>query len=545
MSELIATDDKPFMKGTQNEPEKVLQDEFPEADKKEEHSSNKRIAKNTLFLYIRMLLTMVVSLYTSRVVLNALGVSDFGVYNVVGGVVLMFSVLSGSLSAAITRFITFELAKKDVEKLKRVFSTSVNIQILLSILIVLLIETVGVWFLNNKMVIPLERLDAAHWVLQFSIVTFVLNLLSVPYNATIIAHEKMSAFAYIGIVEVMLKLSIAFAIMYSPFDRLVYYGFLTLMVGLIIRLIYGYYCRKHFEEAEYNFCIDKDLINEMFSFAGWNFFGATSWQLMTQGVNLLLNTFFGVGVNAARGIASQVDNAIMQFVNSFTTAINPQIIKSYAEGNKEYLFSLVYRGAKFAYFLVLFFSVPLICDTDFILSLWLGNVPDYTSYFVKLTIVVTLIHVLSNSMVTAMLATGDIKKYQIIVGGLGMLVFPIAWLFFYLGYPPEMAYVSNIVIFIAQFVSRLILLREMIALSIPTFLNKVFVPSMMVTIASFGLPIAITHLMDPSLSRFLLICLVSVLGTVFFICFIGLDMSERTFVKNSIVKIFNKYHNVN
>lgn len=371
--------------------------------------NNKRIAKNTLLLYFRMLFMMVVSLYTSRVILNALGAEDFGIYNVVGGVVAMFTVISGSLSAAISRFITYELGKGDQSKLNKIFSTSVTIQLLLSLIIVVLIESFGVWFLNAKMTIPADRITAANWVLQFSIITFVINLISVPYNAVIIAHEKMSAFAYISILEALCKLAIAFLIMCSPIDKLIYYAVLMCIVAIIVRLTYGYYCKKHFSECTYHFLWDKELLSKMFSFAGWQFFGTGSYMLMTQGVNILLNFFFGPVVNAARGIAVQVDGIIQQFVNNFTTAINPQITKSYAEDKKAYMFLLIYTGAKYSYFLVLFFAIPIILETNTILTLWLKNVPEHTVSFLRLIICIDLLYVLSNTMMTAMISTGNIN----------------------------------------------------------------------------------------------------------------------------------------
>ena len=279
-------------------------------------ANNKRIAKNTLLLYIRMLFLMLVSLYTSRVILNALGVEDYGIYNVVGGVVTMFSMLSGSLSAAISRFITFELGTGDIEKLKKVFSASVTIQFGISLVFVVVAETIGIWFLNNKMEIPEGRLIAANWCLQFSIMTFVINLLCVPYNASIIAHEKMSAFAYISILDAVGKLVVAWCIALSPVDKLIFYGFLMALIAWIIQFIYSLYCKRHFVECSYKFIYDNDLLKQMFSFAGWNFFGAGSWQLMNQGVNLLLNIYFGVTLNAARGIATQVDHAVMNSYKS-------------------------------------------------------------------------------------------------------------------------------------------------------------------------------------------------------------------------------------
>lgn len=309
-------------------------------------ANNKRIAKNTLLLYFRMLFMMAVSLYTSRVVLNALGVEDFGIYNVVGGVVAMFSMLSGSLSAAITRFITYELGKGNQENLKKIFSSSVTIQIGLAILIIVVAEAIGVWFLNMKMNIPDVRITAANWVFQFSILTFAVNLISVPYNASIIAHERMSAFAYISILEAIGKLAIVFLIVISPMDKLIFYAILMCAVALIVRLAYGVYCKRHFEECTYHFIFDRDLLKHMFGFAGWNFIGATSAVLRDQGGNVVINLFCGPAANAARGIAFQVNNAISGFVTNFMTALNPQITKSYAAGDRKYMMTLIFQGAR-------------------------------------------------------------------------------------------------------------------------------------------------------------------------------------------------------
>lgn len=495
-------------------------------------TNNKRIAKNTLVLYVRMLFLMLVSLYTSRVILNALGVEDYGIYNVVGGIVTMFTILSGSLSAAISRFITFELGTGDKDKLKKIFSSSITIQAGLAIVIALLAESVGLWFLNEKMVIPDGRLAAANWCFQFSIITFGINLINVPYHAAIIAHERMSAFAYMSILEAIGKLTIAWCISINPIDRLVFYGLMLAILSCVIRLIYAWYCKKNFEECTYHFVYDSSLLKRMFAFAGWNFLGSGSAHLMNQGVNLLSNVFFGVTVNAARGIAVQVDHAIMQFVTNFTTAINPQITKSYAAGQKDYMFSLIFRGAKFSYFLLLFFAIPIIFETPTILKLWLKIVPDHAVNFVRLAVIISMIMVLSRTMVTAMLATGDIKKYQLIVGGLGMLVFPMAWLFFALGLPPEMAYVSIIIIYIGQWICRLFLLREMIGMSIKHYFQEVMSKVSLTTILAIPLPLVIYILIDGSILRLLILSISSFLITLVVIFYCGLDNEERQFVLN-------------
>lgn len=503
--------------------------------------NNKRIAKNTLLLYFRMLFMMVVSLYTSRVILNALGVEDFGIYNVVGGVVAMFNVISGSLSAAISRFITYELGKGDQTKLNRIFSASVTIQLLLSLIIVVLIESVGVWFLNTKMTIPMERMTAANWVLQFSIITFVINLISVPYNAAIIAHEKMSAFAYISILEVVGKLVIAFLIIWSPIDKLVCYAILMCLVAIIVRFAYGHYCKKHFSECIYCFCWDKKLLYTIFKFAGWQFFGSGSYMLMTQGVNILLNAFFGPVVNAARGVAVQVDSVIQQFVNNFTTAINPQITKSYANDNKDYMFQLIYSGAKYSYFLVLFFAIPIILETNTILTLWLKNVPEHTVAFLRMIICIDLLYVLSNTMMTAMISTGNIKKYQIIVGGTGMLVFPLSWIFFHFGFPAETAFIIQFIIFIVQLIYRLVLLRDMIGLPILEFFKRVIIKAFIVTVIAFIPPFLFHHYMDSSnIFRLLLVGSISIIVSLSTIYIFGLNKQEADYIKHKIKQRIKK-----
>lgn len=306
--------------------------------------NNKRIAKNTILLYIRMLLLMLVSLYTSRVVLNALGVDDYGIYNVVGGVVAMFSVLSGSFSASVSRFMTFSLGENDFEKLKRVFSTSLVIQTSLAIVIVIIAEVLGIWFLNYKLNIPAERLEAANWVMHCSILVFAINLFSVPFNAVIIAHEKMGIFALVSIIEGILRLMIALFISVASGDRLVMYAILLLANSVLIYIIYAIYCLGHFKECKIKFTYDKSQLREMTGFASWTMLGNGAYIFSTQGVNILINMFYGVALNAARGVATQVENSVGQFVNSFMTALNPQITKSYAEGNLEYMHSLVCRG---------------------------------------------------------------------------------------------------------------------------------------------------------------------------------------------------------
>lgn len=476
-------------------------------------TNNKRIAKNTLLLYFRMLFMMAVSLYTSRVVLNALGVEDFGIYNVVGGVVAMFSMLSGSLSSAITRFITYELGAGNRENLVKIFSSSVTIQIGLAVLIILLAEAVGVWFLNVKMNIPDARMVAANWVFQFSILTFAINLISVPYNASIIAHERMSAFAYISILEAIGKLAIAFLIVISPMDKLIFYAILMCAVALVVRFAYGAYCKKHFEECTYHFIFDKDLLKRMFGFAGWNFIGATSAVLRDQGGNVVINLFCGPAVNAARGIAFQVNTAISGFVTNFMTALNPQITKSYAAGDRDYMMTLIYQGARLSFYMLLLLSLPVLVNTHYILGLWLRIVPDHAVLFVQLVLVFAMSESISNPLITAMLATGKIRNYQLVVGGLQMMNLPVSYILLRMGMFPEIVIIVTIVISQCCLAARLLILREMIGLSIRKYLKNVYINVLSVTVTAAILPLLLTSVLKESFPDFILSSLVALACT--------------------------------
>ena len=506
-------------------------------------SNNKRIAKNTLLLYFRMLFMMVVSLYTSRIILNALGVEDFGIYNVVGGVVAMFSVVSGSLSAAISRFITYELGKGDQSKLNKIFSASVTIQLILSLIIVVLIESIGVWFLNAKMTIPESRMTAANWVLQFSIITFVINLISVPYNAAIIAHEKMSAFAYISILEAIGKLAIAFLIIISPIDKLVFYALLMCIVAMIVRLTYGYYCKKHFKECTYHFHWDTEILKNMFGFAGWNFIGAIAGVLRNQGNNILLNLFCGTIINAAQGISMQVNNAINQFASNFMTALNPQIIKSYASGNKNYLETLLIQGSRFSYYMLFTLSLPILIETDYILHLWLGTVPDHTVSFVKLILILSMSDALSNSLMTALLATGKIKNYQIIIGSLNLLNFPISYISLRLGCVPEITILIAIIISQLCMFGRLVLLKRMTDFNGWIFFKRVYLNILKVSVVAVIIPLWFTHIYASSLFSFITIVGICICCSMVSIFYIGCNKSERQLVNQKIKIIKTKISN--
>ena len=507
------------------------------------HAENtRRIAKNTLMLYVRMLFGMLVSLYTSRVVLNTLGVEDYGIYNVVGGVVAMFSLISNSLSSSVSRFLTFELGRGDMQRLKDIFSTSVLIHLALAMIVLVLAETVGVWFLNTHMTIPTERLHAANWVFQASVVSFMFGLFSVPYNASIVAHERMSAFAYIGILDIVLRLLIVLFIAYvpMPFDKLIIYALLLVAVGILLRQIYWYYCRRNFEECRLHWRFDKACWKEMSSFAGWNFIGATSALLKDQGVNVLLNLFMGPVVNAARGIAISVNSAICSFANNFMTALNPQITKSYAAGDRTYMFALVERGTRFSFYIMLLMALPILIETDFILTLWLKQYPVHTINFVRLILLFSLCDIISNTLITVQLATGRIRNYQLAVGGMQLMNFPLSYLCLQMGLQPESTFIVAIVISLLCLMLRLVFLRKMVDLPVRSFIYNVCCKALLVLVVASIVPCWIHFHLQYGVLRFLtvlMVCLICVSLTAYFI---GCNVAERRFICDKVALIKSK-----
>lgn len=492
-------------------------------------------------LYVRMLVLMAVSLYTSRVVLQALGVEDYGIYSVVGGVVAMFNILSGSLSAAISRFLAYELGVGNKDRLKRVFATSLNIQIILALLIVVVIEIVGVWFLNNKMEIPPHRLEAATWVLHISMLTFIVNLISIPYNAAIVAHEKMSAFAYVSLIDASLKLGGVYLLTLFAGERLIPYAVMLLLVAFIVRMIYGIYCRRHFEECKFAFYIDKSMFKEMVTFSGWNFIGSSSAVLRDQGVNIVLNLFFGTVVNASRGIAMQVNLAVYSFSSNFIMAMNPQITKSYATGNHSYLLQLLFKGSRYSYYILWLLALPILLETEQLLAIWLHQVPPHLVNFVRLILLYSLVESFSMPLITAMLATGDIKWFQIVVGGTQILNLPLSYLILHLGYPPESTFVVAIALSACCLMARLYMLRGMIELPTRQFIQRVLLNALLVTIVSLPLPLLLYHSLSPSIWRTLII-IASAPSVVLIVLYtLGVEKEERAFINKKGRELYCKF----
>lgn len=503
-------------------------------------ADNARLAKNTMFLYFRMIFIMAVTLYTSRVVLRVLGVEDFGIFNVVAGVVAMFGFLNSSMSATTQRFISFSLGRGD-DNLNKVFSTCVLTHALIALGVLVLVESVGLWFLYNKMIIPEVRMDAAFWVFQFSALSTVVTVMSIPFNADIIAHEKMSAFAYISIVEVCLKLLIVFLLDVGNIDKLVLYGFLLLLVQCGIFLTYMGYCLRHFKESRFRFVYEKKLFSEVFSFAGWNLWGYLASILYTQGLNILLNVFFGPVVNAARGLANQVDGAIRLFASNFQMAINPQIVKTYVAKDLESMHKLVFRSSKFSFFLLLALSLPVMIEAPVILRLWLSTVPDWTASFLRLMLVVVIVDSVANPLMTSAAATGRIKLYQSVLGSIQLLIVPVAYVVLRMGGEPNSVFVVHICICLIAFAVRLFIVRGMIGLSIKKYLMEVCVKSGVVTVVATVLPLTLYFSMTNSLLSAIVVVFVS-LGSVAVSAYaIGLTKSERVFVSDKIGQILAKF----
>lgn len=503
-----------------------------------------RIAKNTIAMYIRMLVVMAVSLYTSRVVLSILGVTDYGIYNVVGGIVTVIAFVRSAMSTAIQRFIAVEIANNNPEGVQKVFSAAIVIHLALACVIVILTETLGVWFLNTQMTIPPERLDAANWVLQCSLISFILIFTSVPYTALIIAHEKMLIYAAISIIEVVLKLALVLFLTLISFDKLKLYAILMASAAIIVRVIYIIYSKRTFREAVFKYVWNRKLYYQLAHMSGWSLFGSLASVGKVQGVNIILNIFWGPVINAAMGIANQVNTVLSNFVFNFQTALNPQLYKTYAANEKSYFFSLIFRGAKFSYFLMLTLSLPILVETEYILKLWLNTVPPYAPLFCRLILIITLIDCLSGPLTTAAIATGKIRNFQIITGILLLLILPIAYVLLKQGYQPEVALYVGIAIALISLFARLFLLKHIVQLPLNSFMSNVIVRVILATAIATVLSFALYYLFEEEILRFLIVVLSSIVITVSSAYFIGLNRQEKSavmlFVKNGFRKIVRK-----
>lgn len=490
--------------------------------------NNKRIAKNTIFLYFRMLLTMGVSLYTSRVVLSMLGVEDFGIHSIVGGMIIMFGFLNAAMSGATSRFLAFELGRGNYEILEKTFSAALTVHFIIAGIVFILAQTIGLWLLETKLIIPDERMLAARWVYHLTILSTVISIIQVPYSATIIARERMDIFSYIEILNSSLRLGVVYLLIISPFDKLVFYAALLLCVVIIIALIYKIYCVRKFPESRYRFVWEKEIIKPMLGYSGWNLYQESSFTFKVQGVNIVLNLFYGVALNAAYGIAGQVQAAVASFSKSFMLAVRPQIIKYYAVNNISHMQNLVINSSKFSFLLLFLISFPLILENNFILNLWLKEVPKYAVVFSQLLLIYTIIAQSGNPLTSAIQATGKIKTWCIVVGTLFLLVIPISYFLFKIGYSPTVPMVVNIIIIIFVFCIRLFLVKRIIPkFSIKEYIFKFCFVSFVIAGLSSILPIWIHYSFNEGFLRFILVSGSFAITLCFLSYFIALDKQTR------------------
>lgn len=500
-------------------------------------SSSKRLAKNTLLLYLRTLMVMAITLFTSRVILASLGIEDFGTYNAIGGFVALFSMLGGTLVKSTQRFLNFELGKKEGGDINKVFCTGMGIHVAIAVTLLVIFETFGLWFLNCKMNFPDGRLGAANVVFQTSVLAFLLNVIGLPFNAVIIAFERMKAFAFVSLLDAALKLGISYLLFLSDGDRLILYSILLLCLSLLNQLLYVFYCRLKFPNVvKFRLIREKEAYVKQTSFAGFTFLGSVAGVLSNQGINLVLNLFCGVTVNAARAIAIQVQHAVTKFVTDFMTALNPQITKSYAAGELEKSMTLVYRGAKFSYYLVLIFSVPIFFKTSEILQLWLKDYPNYAVIFVQLTLVYALVNVVSHPLITEILSTGKIKANALIIGGIRILSFPISYVLLKLNFAPYCVYVVLIVIDTISIFTRLYIIRSITGTKIILFLKNVVLYVAVVTIAVAVVNVLLSELLSGSLLYSLLYVVVSVGSSSIIVWFLGMSRRERLKIGELLLK---------
>lgn len=498
--------------------------------------NNKRIAKNTLFLYMRMLLIMAVSLYTSRVVLEALGVEDYGIYNVVGGIVVLFTFINGAMVTSTQRFLNFELGKNDIIQAQKIFSASLNIHILIALFVLLLSETLGLWLLNTTIQYPESKEVAVQITYQLSILTTCVNIIRTPYNAAIIAHEKMSFYAYFSIVEAVLRLAIVFILIGFDAHRLIMYGLLLCIVTMIINVCYYVYCKKAFEICHYKNYRDKSLYGQLLNFSGWSLFGGVANMGASQGLNILLNIFFGVTINAAMGIANQVNAAVSSFVSSFQTAFNPQIVKSYAAGEMGYFIRLILTTSKYSYFLLFVIALPIYICCPEVLNIWLTEVPEYAVSFCRLMLIFSLLDALQGPLWFSVQATGKIRNYQIIMSLMIIMNVPVSYCVLKFGMIPEMVLLVKIIINVLILVVRLWYLNRLYGFPVVQYFNEVLCKVALVTVIVYLL----TCLLPFSENEFLRVVYVTMytfICNVLLIYFIGLTERERTIVKKQIRRI--------
>lgn len=509
-------------------------------------TSNKTIAKNTMFLYIRMAIVMVVTFYTSRVILQVLGASDYGIYNVVGGIVTMMAFLNSALGSSSSRFLTYELGTGNMDQLKKTFSASLNLHIAVSVLVLIVGETVGLWFFYEKLVIPEERMNAAFWVYQISIFTTMVSFTQVPFNASLIAHENMSVYAYVGLYEAISKLLIVYLLLISPFDHLIVYAVLLMLNSFGVQMFYRFYTRRKYEECRFRWVKDKELYKKLSNYSGWDLFGNCAVICQNQGINILLNLFFGPVVNAARAITFQIQGALNQFVNNFLTAVRPQVVKSFAVKDYDRMYGLTFTAAKYSYLLMLALMLPLCFEIRFVLKIWLGdNIPDYTFEFSTIVMITYLMETFHSASLMSYHAIGRIKTGNIIGGSMMILALPVSYLCLRFDLPP---YSVFIVVFCINFIQMFFgwwLIRRYVTFEWNTLIQKTYLPTILITIMSCIIPYIIVFNMTEGLLRFLIV-IISIEFPLFFLTyFIAIEKEDRIKINNLIYNKIKKNDKVN
>lgn len=506
------------------------------------NSNNKRIAKNSAFLYVQMAIRIVVSLYTTRVILHALGSEDFGINNVVGGVVTMFVFISDTMSSASQRFFACEVGLGNSKKLNQYFNTTIVCYVVLCTLLFVIVEVIGYWFVNYKLVIPFQRLVAANWVLQLSIIAFVVRMLGVPFGAMIIAYEKISVFAIVGLVDSLLTLAAAMFIQSYDGDRLIVYSLFLLILALVNVLFCIFYCQHKFNsDVKIRLFWNKPMFVELVSYSGWSLFWTLANVVRSQGLNILLNVFFNPVVNAARGIAYQVNNVINQYTNSFYQAVRPQITKYTARGEKDQMMSLMFSSSRISFFLLLLVAIPLIVKTPYILSLWLGETPQHTATFMRLVIVVAMIDALGHPPTTAICATGRIKWYHITVSTFLLLNLPVSYFLLYRGNEPYVVFMVSICMSCLAQAARIYFMRYIHGMVILSYCKEVILRIIFVSAPAFACSFYGSTVFCESILSFCLFVLCSCTITIFLSYRIGITSSERSIINKMVLKNIKKH----
>lgn len=502
--------------------------------------NNKRIAKNTILLYVRMVITMCIGIFTSRIVLQNLGIVDYGINNVVAGMVSMFTFLNTTLATGTQRFITFALGERDLEKSKRTFSTAFVVHFVMAIALSLVILIGGLWFMNGQLSIPHDRMDAAYWVFYTAIITILLNVTQVPYMSTIIAHENMSVYAYMAIYDAVAKLIVAFSLMFSTVDNLKLYAILNLIISGTSILIYSIYCKKKYEECTVTWQVDKTLLRSILGFSGWNVFGCAAVIMNNQGVNILLNMFFGPIVNAARGIANQVNGIVLQLVQNFQTAANPQIVKYHASREDDRMIHLILNNARYAGLLMAFVLIPLYVEAPFVLKVWLGEVPSETVFFTRIILIQSLIQTMSRPGVMGIHAVGNMKAVNILAGGNLLLILPATWIMLRLGIDLNTVLIVNIIPWLIEPVIEMILLDKYIGFPIKKFYTYVYGNVLSISVVSYILTLVVHNSISNDVLAFFASCSTSVIINGTLIYYFGLNKTMRNSIKNKVISKFKK-----